>query len=394
MSAIFPLTFASEQLYLLTAVGLGFLFGFALERAGFGNARKLAAQFYLYDMTVFKVMFTAILVAMVGLYTLAGLGLVDLSVLWINPTFMWAQAIGGFLLGAGFIMSGLCPGTSVVSAASGRYDGAVTLAGIFIGTALFSVAVDWFPALERLYESGGEISLLPTALGLPTPTVVLAVVAAAAMAFIGAEQVERIFQSKYGTIELTPRPTPRTPRIKFALAGSLAAVTLVSVAWKAPAPEPVPMPMGVIEPLDLAESIVASDPNVMILDLRPDRSAAGIPGAFAADDSTAGALLTGVAPSVRVVVYDDDGVRRAAPATWPSTLTYRYVRGGLAAWTAEVTTPMEPTGYTLAERERLLRQHEIAAYFSGTAATTTTAAPPPAAMTSGAGGGKKRKGGC
>ena len=28
----------------------GFFFGFVLERSGFGNARNLAAQFYLYDM--------------------------------------------------------------------------------------------------------------------------------------------------------------------------------------------------------------------------------------------------------------------------------------------------------------------------------------------------------
>ena len=33
---------------------------FLLERAGFGRADKLAAQFYLRDLTVFKVMFSAI----------------------------------------------------------------------------------------------------------------------------------------------------------------------------------------------------------------------------------------------------------------------------------------------------------------------------------------------
>jgi uncharacterized membrane protein YedE/YeeE/rhodanese-related sulfurtransferase len=393
MSAVFPVAFASEELYLLTAVGLGFLFGFALERAGFANARKLAAQFYLYDMTVFKVMFTAILVAMVGLYTLAGVGLVDLSILWINPTFLWAQVIGGLLLGVGFIMSGLCPGTSVVSAVSGRYDGAVTLAGIFVGTALFSIAVDWFPAIERLYDAGGEISLLPALLGLPTPAVVLGVVVMAALAFVGAEQVERRFRAKHPTVELTPAPTPRTPRIKFALAGSLAAVVLVSAAWKAPAAPPAPPPMTAIEPLDLAQSIIASDPNVMVFDLRTDRSEAGIPGAFAVDDGAAASLLEGMAPSVRVVVYDESGLRREAPTTWPQTLRYSYVRGGLAAWTAEVTTPMEPTGYGLADRERLERQHQIAAYFSGTA-VTTAAPPPPPAMTSGTSAGKKRKGGC
>ncbi|MGD8322064.1 MAG: YeeE/YedE thiosulfate transporter family protein, partial [Gemmatimonadota bacterium] len=152
--AIFPLVFGAEEMRLLTAIVLGFFFGLALERGGFGNARKLAAQFYLYDMTVFKVMFTAILVAMVGLYTLSGLGLVDLSRLWINPTFMWSQLLGGFVLGMGFIMSGLCPGTSVVSAASGRWDAVVAMVGIFIGTGVFALAVAWIPALDALYHAG------------------------------------------------------------------------------------------------------------------------------------------------------------------------------------------------------------------------------------------------
>ena len=78
ISSFFPLTFASEEFRLLTGIVLGFLFGFVLERAGFGNARKLAGQFYLNDMTVFKVMFTAILVAMVGLYGLSAVGLADI----------------------------------------------------------------------------------------------------------------------------------------------------------------------------------------------------------------------------------------------------------------------------------------------------------------------------
>ncbi len=43
---------------------VGVAFGFTLESAGFGNSKKLAAQFYFKDLTVFKVMFTAILVAM------------------------------------------------------------------------------------------------------------------------------------------------------------------------------------------------------------------------------------------------------------------------------------------------------------------------------------------
>ena len=127
--ATFPLVFANDDMRLLTGLFLGFLFGFALERGGFGNARKLAAQFYGYDMAVFKVMFSAILVAMVGLFAFVKLGWMNLDGLFINPTFMGAQVVGGLMLGVGFLISGLCPGTAIVSAASGRWDGVVAFVG-------------------------------------------------------------------------------------------------------------------------------------------------------------------------------------------------------------------------------------------------------------------------
>jgi uncharacterized membrane protein YedE/YeeE len=211
--AIFPLSFPTDDLRLLTGIVIGFGFGFVLERAGFGNARKLAGQFYLNDMTVFKVMFTAILVAMVGLYGLASLGLVDMSLMWINPTFIPAQAVGGFLLGIGFIMSGLCPGTSVVSMVSGRIDGWVTFVGIFLGIALFTFTIDWVPGLHSLYVAGsGELSLLHDVLGVPALVLALVMVAGAVLAFVGAEKVEFLLQGKRAPVELTP---VSKPRLKF-----------------------------------------------------------------------------------------------------------------------------------------------------------------------------------
>ena len=63
----------NDGLSLIIAIFIGIGFGFFLERAGFGNSRKLAAQFYFYDMTVFKVMFTAIITAMLGLFWLGWL---------------------------------------------------------------------------------------------------------------------------------------------------------------------------------------------------------------------------------------------------------------------------------------------------------------------------------
>ena len=45
---------------------IGFCFGYALEIGGFAKSTKLAAQFYFKDLTVLKVMFTGIIVAMLG----------------------------------------------------------------------------------------------------------------------------------------------------------------------------------------------------------------------------------------------------------------------------------------------------------------------------------------
>ena len=92
--------------YLAVAVLLGFFFGFFLERAGFSSARKLTAQFYFKDFAVLKVMFTAIVVAMLGIAYLALVGWLDMSQVYVPQTFLWPQILGGLLLGAGFIIGG------------------------------------------------------------------------------------------------------------------------------------------------------------------------------------------------------------------------------------------------------------------------------------------------
>ena len=91
---------------ILIYLAIGFGFGFALERAGFGNARKLAAQFYLHDMTVLKVMFTAIVVAMVLVFFTSAAMLLDFDNVFVNPTYLWPGILGGLLLGCGFIIGG------------------------------------------------------------------------------------------------------------------------------------------------------------------------------------------------------------------------------------------------------------------------------------------------
>ena len=129
---------------------IGIAFGAALERAGLGNARKLTGQFYLTDLTVFKVMFTAIVTAMLGLFWLSRLGWIDLDTLRYPETYLRPQIAGGLVFGAGFALAGLCPGTSCVAAASGRGDGVAVVAGLFSGVLLSGFA---FPLLLDFYDS-------------------------------------------------------------------------------------------------------------------------------------------------------------------------------------------------------------------------------------------------
>lgn len=163
MVMIGPLIF-DQTTSLFFAVVLGFFFGLFLERGGLGDPHKLTGVFYLSDFTVPKVMFTAILVAGSGLYLLSDLGLLDMSKVWIVPTFFWPQITGGVLFGIGFVVSGYCPGTAVAGLASGRLDALVTIIGIGIGSLLFAVV---YPLVEGFYVSSSmEGITLPVLLNL------------------------------------------------------------------------------------------------------------------------------------------------------------------------------------------------------------------------------------
>jgi uncharacterized membrane protein YedE/YeeE len=143
---------------LAIALALGVGFGFALERAGFGSARKLTAVFYLYDMAVVKVMFTAVVTTMAGLFVLSAAGMLDLSQLYVESTNLTAQIVGGLLFGAGFLVGGYCPGTSMAAIATGRKDGLVFALGMLAGVYAYA---EFTPQLDDWYKAtaSGELTL-------------------------------------------------------------------------------------------------------------------------------------------------------------------------------------------------------------------------------------------
>jgi uncharacterized protein len=182
----------NTSLVLALIIGLGF--GFTLERAGFGSGRKLAAQFYLTDLTVFKVMFSAIITAMAGLYLFSRLGILDLSLIYHLPTFLVPQLVGGLVFGMGFVVGGYCPGTSCVAAATGRIDGLVLVAGMVTGIWVF---VEAYPLLEGFVNSSpmGELEL-PQLLGLSYGFVVILVIVSALVGFVIAERIEANYRTE------------------------------------------------------------------------------------------------------------------------------------------------------------------------------------------------------
>jgi len=180
-----------DEASLVIAFVIGIGFGFFLERGGFGSARKLTSQFYLDDLAVFKVMFTAIVTAMLGVFYLSWLGIMDLSLVDLVTTNLWPQIVGGLVLGFGFVIGGYCPGTSLVAAVTGRVDGMIFILGLLAGIFVFGEA---FPFLKGFYESGdfGKLTL-PQAFHLPYGLVVFLVVLMALGGFMGTGWVERRF---------------------------------------------------------------------------------------------------------------------------------------------------------------------------------------------------------
>jgi len=168
---------------------IGFGFGYVLEIAGFGKSTKLAAQFYFREMTVLKVMFTGIIVAMVGIFLSTAVGLLDYNLIWVNPTYLYPGLVGGLIMGVGFILGGFCPGTSLVSAATGKIDGMFFVGGVFFGIFLFGETVGNF---ESFWNSSyyGRLTLMDV-FNLPTGVIVLAVVVMAIGAFALSEWAEK-----------------------------------------------------------------------------------------------------------------------------------------------------------------------------------------------------------
>jgi rhodanese-related sulfurtransferase len=164
---------------------------------------------------------------MVLLFGAVGLGILNFSQVWVNPTYLWSGVLGGLIMGVGFIIGGFCPTTSLASASTGKIDGMLFMLGGFVGAFLFG---ETEPLFTNWYNNAGYYGrvTLDQVFNLPVGIVVLLVVLMALFMFWGAEQLERIVGKK---------DLSKEPKLRVAGAGALFVLALAVVLIGTPSLE-------------------------------------------------------------------------------------------------------------------------------------------------------------
>ncbi|MEO6824099.1 MAG: YeeE/YedE thiosulfate transporter family protein [Nitrosospira sp.] len=140
----------------------GIVFGFLLQKGGVAKYEVLIGALLLTDFTVMKIMLTAIVVGMIGIFSMHALGLVQLHV---KPTRYAANITGGLIFGAGFALLGYCPGTGAAAVGQGNYDAIVGIMGLLAGSYLYAEMSGYLDSTILKWGTRGKI-MLPDLMGV------------------------------------------------------------------------------------------------------------------------------------------------------------------------------------------------------------------------------------
>jgi rhodanese-related sulfurtransferase len=341
---------------LVAAVVIGFAFGWFLERAGLGIATKLVGQFYLRDFTVLKVLFSALVTALIGSFWLDRIGVLKLDLVYVPETFLIPQALGGIMFGAGLVVAGLCPGTACVAAATGRLDGLGVIAGMLLGVAGFDAA---YASLQPLVDSTSWGAMTMTGLtGIPQGAGVAAVTMLALVAFAIVGRLEG----------------SRAAAHRVLVAGAVVLSVAAAAADTGRKPDARALAQDVAAERDhvsapeLATWIMQRDSALQVFDLRsaPEYERFHIPTARL---TTLEALASTDFPrEARIVLYSEGGAHAAQGWMILRLRGYRnvfFLREGLYEWLARVHEPKLADDATPTEREQFDRAVEMSRYFGG-----------------------------
>lgn len=139
---------------IVSALVLGFLFGWLLQKAYLTHYEKIVNAFRFTDLAVLKFMLAALATGMVFVRLFIDLGWFDPAL--VNPTYIAGNLVGGAIFGIGMAAAGLCPGTTVAGAGRGNLDYLIPgFLGFLTGGALFGVTYPkFFPKLSGILKVG------------------------------------------------------------------------------------------------------------------------------------------------------------------------------------------------------------------------------------------------
>lgn len=161
---------------LLMGLLFGVAFGFLLQKGGVGKFHVLIGQLLLEDWTVVKIMVSAVIVGMIGVYAMHAAGLVELHV---KETRFGANIAGGLIFGVGFALAAYCPGTNIAALGQGNWDAIIVAAGLIAGSYLFAEASSVLGRTIGKWGDRGKLTLaevthLPLKILVPGLAVLLA----------------------------------------------------------------------------------------------------------------------------------------------------------------------------------------------------------------------------
>jgi rhodanese-related sulfurtransferase len=340
---VFPVS-ASSEAFIAVLLGIGF--GLALEGGGLGNAKVLAGQWFGYNFAVFRVMFTAIVVAMLGIFGLHYFGVLNFELVYINPTYFWPQLVGGLVFGFGFAYGQHCPGTAVVGASTGNWDALSWLVGFLGGIIAFAFVQ---PYITGFYESGAwGRYLLNEALHIPMGAVVVVVVVTA----LGGFALTNFLDKKLGN---KPATAPVFSRGEMVFGGSLAVAAVVVLAGAMRGEPHYELKASVnlaasqrVLPGELADWIVSGRRDFALIDMRSAEAYGkdhirGAVNCGSCHASKAEGRMTEsfVDLSKKLVIYsegDSDSIQLPKILTKNQQL-YRLA-GGYEGWKSQVLAPV------------------------------------------------------
>ena len=142
---------------LIWGLVFGIIFGFLLQKGGVTHYDVVVSQLLLTDFTVLKIMLSAVVTGMIGIYFMKSKGWIELHP---KKGSVGINVIGGLIFGVGFALLGYCPGTIAGAVGNGNLDAAVGgVIGIMVGAGIFAA---YYPRLKSgILQKGdyGDVSL-------------------------------------------------------------------------------------------------------------------------------------------------------------------------------------------------------------------------------------------